>query len=180
MTGRQVPDETKRVPLLTYVNPRPAEWPAADYLVGNPPFLGTARMREDLGDGYAETLRATYPAVPESADFVMYWWHKAAELVRAGKAKRFGFITTNSLRQTFIRRVVQTQLEASPPLSIVFAIPDHPWVDTSEGAAVRIAMTVGVAGKPRGRICLEVTDEKPQEDGSSQVTLSGRMWEDSV
>ena len=174
VTGRQVPDDTKRVPLLTYVNPRPAEWPPADYLVGNPPFLGTARMREDLGDGYAETLRATYAAVPESADFVMYWWHKAAELVRAGKAKRFGFITTNSLRQTFIRRVVQTQLEASPPLSIVFAIPDHPWVDTSEGAAVRIAMTVGVAGSHEGNL-LEVTGEKPQEDGSSQVTLYTRV-----
>jgi len=174
VTGRDVPDETKRVPLLTYVNPRPAEWPPADHIVGNPPFLGTARMREDLGDGYAETLRATYLAVPESADFVMYWWHKAAELVRAGMARRFGFITTNSLRQTFIRRVVQAQLEASPPLSIVFAIPDHPWVDTSEGAAVRIAMTVGVAGTHDG-ILLEATDEKPREDGSSEVTLSTKV-----
>ena len=72
VTGRDVPDETKRVPLLTYKNPRPAEWPTADYIVGNPPFLGTTRMREELGDGYAETLRETYPAVPESADFVMY------------------------------------------------------------------------------------------------------------
>ncbi|MEI6077093.1 MAG: DNA methyltransferase, partial [Verrucomicrobiota bacterium] len=80
VTGRAVPDETKRVPLLTYANPRPAQWPQADFIVGNPPFIGTARMREDLGDGYAETLRATYPAVPESADFVLYWWHKAAEL----------------------------------------------------------------------------------------------------
>jgi hypothetical protein len=42
-----------------------------------------------LGDGYVEALRATWPDVPESADFVMYWWHKAAELVRAGKVQRF-------------------------------------------------------------------------------------------
>ena len=85
----------------------------------------------------------------------MYWWHKAAELVRVRERhKRFGFITTNSLRQTFIRRVVQAQLERlgapSPPLSIAFAIPDHPWVDNSEGAAVRIAMTVGLAGNHGG------------------------------
>ena len=106
LTGRDVPDETKRAQLLTYKNPRPAEWPTADYIVGNPPFLGDKRMRESLGDGYVETLRETYPAVPESADFVLYWWHKAAELVRAGKASRFGFITTNSLRQTFSRRIV--------------------------------------------------------------------------
>ena len=46
VTGRDVPDETKRVPLLTYANPRPAEWPAADFIVGNPPFIGTARDRK--------------------------------------------------------------------------------------------------------------------------------------
>ena len=173
VTGRDVPDETKRVPLLTYVNPRPAGWPPADYLVGNPPFLGTARMREDLGDGYAETLRRVYAAVPESADFVMYWWHKAAELVRAGTARSFGFITTNSLRQTFIRRVVQAQLEATPPLSIVFAIPDHPWVDSAEGADVRIAMTVGILGEHIGEL-LEITDEHTQEDGAAKVGFTAK------
>jgi hypothetical protein len=170
VTGREVPDETKRVPLLTYANPRPATWPEADFIVGNPPFIGTARMREDLGDGYAETLRAAYPDVPESADFVLYWWHKAAELVRTGKARRFGLITTNSLRQTFARRVVQTELSAKPPLSLAFAIPDHPWVDTADGAAVRIAMTVGVPGEYAGEL-LEVKTETPQADGSTKVTF---------
>jgi hypothetical protein len=170
VTGREVPDETKRVPLLTYTNPRQAIWPEADFIVGNPPFIGDKRMRVSLGDGYAETLRATYPDVPESADFVLYWWHKAAELVRTGKARRFGLITTNSLRQSFARRVVQTQLSAKPPLSLAFAIPDHPWVDTAEGAAVRIAMTVGVPGEHKGEL-LEVKDEKIQDDGSANVTF---------
>ena len=170
VTGREVPDETKRVPLLTYANPRPAEWPDADFVVGNPPFIGTARMREDLGDGYAETLRAAYPEIPESADFVLYWWHKAAELVRTGRAKRFGLITTNSLSQTFARRVVQAQLSAKPPLSLHFAIPDHPWVDTAEGAAVRIAMTVGTAGDRIGEL-LEVTGEESQPDGSEKISF---------
>jgi len=195
VTNREVPDETKRVPLLTYTRPRPAEWPEADYIVGNPPFIGKVRLREDLGDGYAETLRETYPEVPDSADLVLYWWHKAALLVRSGQVRRFGLITTNSLRQTFARRVVQMHLEGSAdtpvrtsqnggeaaklneagrsaraPLSLLFAIPDHPWVDTEEGAAVRIAMTVGVAGEHEG-ILLEVIDEIPHEDGSSDVTL---------
>jgi hypothetical protein len=131
-------------------------------------------MREDLGDGYAETLRATSPDVPESADFVLYWWHKAAELVRAGRAKRFGLITTNSLRQTFARRVVQAQLSAQPPLSLLFAIPDHPWVDTAGGAAVRIAMTVGAAGERPGEL-LEVTGEEPQPDGSEKVSFKSQL-----
>lgn len=52
--------------------PRPATWPQADYIVGNPPFIGAAAMRQALGDGYTEALRAAWPAVPESADFVMF------------------------------------------------------------------------------------------------------------
>jgi hypothetical protein len=86
---------------------------AADYIVGNPPFIGAATMRRALGDGYVDAVRGTWKAVPESADFVMYWWHIAGEAVRSGAARRFGFITTNSLRQTFNRRVVQAQLEAN-------------------------------------------------------------------
>lgn len=142
-TGEQVPDETAQVPLLRYLNPRRAVWPEADYVVGNPPFLGAATMRRALGDGYVEALRTAWQNVPDSADFVMYWWQQAAELTRYGKLRRFGFITTNSLRQAFNRRVLQQHLSATPALSLAFAVPDHPWVDAADGAAVRIAMTVG-------------------------------------
>ena len=146
-TGREMPDDKATVPLETFVNPQPAKWPQADFIVGNPPFLGTSRMREDLGDGYTETLRKTYPAMPESADFVMFWWHKAALEVLAGRARRFGFITTNSIKQTFNRRVVQLAMDAG--LYLTFAIPDHPWVESSDGAAVRIAMSVGASSLPK-------------------------------
>ena len=170
VTGRDVPDETKRVPLLTYPNARPAAWPKADYIVGNPPFLGKLKVRQDLGDGYAETLRASYPEVPDSADFVMYWWHKSAVLVRSGDVRRFGLITTNSLRGAFNRRVVQQQLA---DLALIFAIPDHPWVDTADGAAVRISMSVGAPGTQTGELNT-VTAEEPLEDGSSKVTLAAQ------
>src|SRR5437588_5782222 len=69
VTGREVPDETKRVALLTYTSPRPAEWPSADFILGNRPFLGNKRMRTNLGDGYTEALRKAYPSIPETADF---------------------------------------------------------------------------------------------------------------
>lgn len=173
VTGREVPDETKRTTLRRYTNPKQAEWPRADFIVGNPPFIGAARMREDLGDGYAETLRATWPDVPESANFVMYWWNHAAALVRDDKAHRFGLITTNNLRQTFNRRIVQAHLGAKKPLSLVFAIPDHPWVDTADGAAVRIAMTVGIAGTHEGDL-LTVVEETPADEGAVAVKLSAQ------
>jgi len=180
VTGREVPDETKRVPLLTYNNPRPANWPDADFIVGNPPFIGARTMRPALDDGYIDALRGAYPEIPENADFVMYWWHKAAELVRAGKVRRFGLITTNSLRQSFNRVVTEAELSARPPLSLIFAIPDHPWVDTADGAAVRIAMTVGLPGEHAGEL-LEIKDEKPLDDGAAKVTFdsqSGRIQAD--
>ena len=143
VTGEQIPDENARIPVEHYVNPRKAEWPEADFVVGNPPFIGNKRMRIALGDGYVEALRGAWPEVPESADLVMFWWEKAAQLARAQEIRRFGLITTNSLRQTFNRRVLEAHLGAREnPLELAFAIPDHPWVDSTDGAAVRIAMTV--------------------------------------
>lgn len=174
VTGEDVPDETKREPVYRYLNPRKAEWPDADYIVGNPPFIGNWRMRSALGEGYAETLRKTWSELPESCDFVMYWWEKAASLVRAGKVRRFGLITTNSISQSFGRKVTQRHLEAKDPLSLLFAIPDHPWSDTQDGADVRIAMTVSAAGQLEGRL-LKVVDEQVGQEGVSEVTLMERV-----
>ncbi|MCK6388778.1 MAG: class I SAM-dependent DNA methyltransferase, partial [Zoogloea sp.] len=173
ITGEPVPDEACQVEQLRYLAPRQAPWPEADYIVGNPPFIGAATMRRALGDGYVDAVRSTWKAVPESADFVMYWWHIAGEAVRAGRARRFGFITTNSLRQTFNRRVVQAQLEAKPPLSLAFAIPDHPWVDAADGAAVRIAMTVGAAEEGEGSL-VAVTAERETQQDEVEVSLQAR------
>ena len=170
VTGQPVPDEAAQVVQWRYVNPRPAEWPKADFIVGNPPFIGAGAMRGALGDGYADALRGCWPKVPESADFVMYWWHHAAEQVRGGQAERFGFITTNSLRQTFNRRVVQ-QATDDGRLSLVYAVPDHPWVDSANGAAVRIAMTVAAPGQHEGRLCT-VQTEMEGEQGEVTVTLA--------
>ncbi len=175
VTSKEVPDEGAQVAVLRYLNPRKAEWPPADYIIGNPPFIGAAPMRAALGDGYVEALRNTWKDVPESSDFVMYWWHKAAEVVRAGGAQRFGFITTNSLRQTFNRRVVQAQLDAKNPLSLIFAIPDHPWVDSGDGAAVRIAMTVGQAGDLTGMLQTVLTEATTDGEDAHYVTLKSRV-----
>ena len=177
VTGEQVPDPAARVQVLDYLKPRPATWPEAEFIVGNPPFIGASRMREALGDGYAEALRAAYPKMPESADFVMFWWEKAALATRAGKTRRFGFITTNSLRQTFNRQVLEPHLaDPKKPLSLTFAIPDHPWVDAGEGAAVRISMTVAAPGSVSGRL-FTVTDERrgEREAEGRPVTLSGEV-----
>src|SRR5690554_1591984 len=171
VTGEPVPDESAQIEQYRYLNPRKAEWPQADYIVGNPPFIGASTMRRALGDGYVDAVRSTWKEIPESADFVMYWWHIAAEAVRAGSAQQFGFITTNSIKQTFNRRVVQAQLEAKKnPLSLAFAIPDHPWVDAADGAAVRIAMTVGSTAVETGRL-LQVREETASKNMQDEIDV---------
>jgi hypothetical protein len=147
VTGEKVPDESARVNVYMYKNPRKAEWPEADFVVGNPPFIGNKRMRLALGDGYVEALRAAHNDIPDTSDLVMYWWNQAVHLVRREKIRRFGFITTNSITQTFNRKVIQGHLAAMDTVSIAFAIPDHPWVDSVDGADVRVAMTVVVPGR---------------------------------
>lgn len=172
VTGEPVPDEVAQVPQWRYVGARKAEWPQADFIVGNPPFIGKSAVRAALGDGYVQALREVWKDVPESADFVMYWWHHAAAQVAAGATRRMGLITTNSLRQTFNRRVVQAALDQGTHLH--FAIPDHPWVDGADGAAVRIAMTVLAPGVGEG-ILLTVTDERAGEHGEMAVALVERI-----
>ena len=62
------------------------EWPKADVVVGNPPFLGNRKLRSELGPGYAEALPRTYGGlVRGKPDLVCYWFAKAGRLVAEGK-----------------------------------------------------------------------------------------------
>ncbi len=140
VTGELVPDPRAKLKYMEYVNPRPAEWPKADFIVGNPPYLGQARQREEFGDGYVDALRASYPDVPDSADYVMYWWFRGAVAVAEKRASRAGFITTNTVTQGQNRTLVTDAVSRGS--RVIWAIADHPWVEEVGGAAVRVAMTV--------------------------------------
>ena len=104
----------------------------------------------------------------------MYWWDRAAEIVAKGNAQRFGFVTTNSITQVFSRRVVARHLEAKKPVSLLMAIPDHPWTKATEkAAAVRIAMTVAAAGRFEG-VLREVMREAKLDTDQPEIELSAK------
>ncbi|HYE21209.1 MAG TPA: DNA methyltransferase [Tepidisphaeraceae bacterium] len=145
VTGEDVPDEAARVPVYKYINPRKAEWPKADFVVGNPPYIGTRRIKSALGDEYVDALRAAFHALPETVDLVMYWWDHAAEAVSKNELRSFGFITTDSIVQDYSRPGIERHIETKGNVALAFAIADHPWVEAADGAAVQVAMTVGVA-----------------------------------
>ena len=181
ITGEEVPDETARKETYYYVKPRRAEWPEAEFIVGNPPFIGGKDMRAELGDGYAEACWKVRPDVPGGADFVMHFWDEAARRLTAKPVKkgavnplrRFGFITTNSITQTFSRRVVERWMNAKEPLSLIYAVPDHPWMKSADKAAVRIAMTVAERGNHEG-VLAEVVNEAELNTDAPKVELERR------
>ncbi|MER9213431.1 class I SAM-dependent DNA methyltransferase [Mesorhizobium sp. M0663] len=189
ITGEEIPDPGAQVPLYSYVNPKRASWPEVEFIVGNPPFIGGKDIRQELGDGYAEACWAARPHIPGGADFVMHFWDEAAtRLLRkptkdaTNPLRRFGFITTNSITQTFSRRVIERHMVAKEPLSLVFAIPDHPWLKAADKAAVRIAMTVAEKGDREG-VLAEVLAEMGLNTDTPQVQLDqqeGKVRENLV
>ena len=176
-----IPSQGVRVETLPH--PRRPAWPQADFIVGNPPFLGGKDLRGRLGDLYAEALWAAHPQMNRGADLVMYWWDHAAErLVQDGsRLRRFGFVTTNSLTQAFQRQTLERHLNGPRPLRLVYAIADHPWTGaTPDAAAVRVAMTVAQAGAADG-VRLEIVGETGPDDDGLQLEfrrLTGRINSD--
>lgn len=78
------------------------EWPQADAIIGNPPFLGGKHMRLNLGDEYVDRVFDRYQDVKDSVDFCTYWFRLANQ--RMGANGRAGLVATNSVRHGKSRR----------------------------------------------------------------------------
>ena len=112
-----------------------AEWPVADAVVGNPPFLGNKKMMGELGEDYAVARRKAWSNVPGGVDLVCYWFAKAWDMMAAGALKRAGLVATNSLRSGGNRDVLRPIIEYG---RIFEAWSDEEW--TVDGAAVRVSL----------------------------------------
>ena len=175
VTGKLVPDTTALVDVYRYVGAQQTKWPRADFIIGNPPFIGNKRMRKRLGSNYAEAVRNAYPEVSREVDFVMYWWDRAARLVANGETRRAGLITTKTIAQSSNRPVLRTFMLAKiNPVSLTFAIPNHPWHDPETTAAVRIAMTTVAPGKQPGTLVTLVNERRVKRETMFElVSASG-------
>ena len=112
------------------------EWPDADAIIGNPPFLGGKLLITNLGENYVSTLFDVYKnRVPREADLVCYWFVKAGECLGGGAAKRVGLVATNSIRGGANRRALA---RATSSGQIFDSWSDEPWV--IDGAAVRVSL----------------------------------------
>ena len=112
-----------------------AEWPKADVVVGNPPFLGDKRMIAGLGEAYTTALRSAWAEVPGGADLVAYWFAQAWQKVKTGSLQRAGLVSTNSIRGGANREVLKPIVDGG---RIFEEWGDEPW--TLDGASVRVSM----------------------------------------
>ncbi|WP_217443239.1 class I SAM-dependent DNA methyltransferase [Burkholderia diffusa] len=112
------------------------QWPRADVIVGNPPFLGNKRMIAELGEPYVEQIRELFKhRLPGSVDLVTYWFERAREEVESGLVERAGLVATQSIRKGSNRTVLDRIAKVVP---IFDAWRDEAWVN--EGAAVRVSL----------------------------------------
>ncbi len=153
-----------------------ASWPAADAIIGNPPFLGDKAMRNVLGNSYTDRLRAAYDhQVPGGADLVCFWFCRAIEQLGAGAVGKVGLVATNSIRGGANRKILDG---ANTKFAIFDAWSDEPW--TLDGAAVRVSLicldsNTGAAAKLNGvpvvRIFADLTS------GQADLTQARRIPE---
>ena len=141
------------------------DWPEADVVIGNPPFLGGKLLIANLGEDYVSKVFGTYEdRVPAEADLVCYWFVKAGEHIAAGKAKRAGLVATNSIRGGANRRALQTAIEDRP---IFEAWSDEPWV--IDGAAVRVSL-ICFSGASGGQVPDVLLDGEPVDKIHADLT----------
>ncbi|MDO8861081.1 N-6 DNA methylase [Haliea sp. E1-2-M8] len=112
------------------------DWPTADVIVGNPPFLGSQLMLSELGEDYVEKLRRSYAGrISGGADLVTYWYEKSLCQLKQGRVQRIGLVATNSIRGGRNRDVLNRIVEDG---TLYHVWSDESWIN--EGAAVRVSL----------------------------------------
>lgn len=125
--------------------PRMTEWPEAEFIVGNPPFIGGNKVRKVLGDQYIEALFRRYDGqVERFADIVTYWHERARQQIAAGKTKRAGLLATQGIRGGAGQKTLKKILETG---GIFEAWSDRDW--TLDGASVHISIVCQDDGSDR-------------------------------
>jgi type II restriction/modification system DNA methylase subunit YeeA len=154
-----------------------ATWPSATCIIGNPPFLGGNRVRQELGDEYVDTLFKVYEGrVPQFADLCCYFFEKAREATSADRVERAGLLATNSIRGGANRRVLDRIKESG---DIFMAWSDEPWI--LNGAAVRISIIGFDDGDGESKVLNGDLVETINSDltASVDITAAARLGENS-
>ncbi len=126
------------------------EWPAADAIIGNPPYLGAKLLKPEYGEQYVKKMRAAYPAVPGMADLCVYWFRKAHDVLEPGQ--RAGLVGTQNIRNNNSRAGGLDYI-ATNGGTITEAVSAQVW---SGEAAVHVSIVNWIKGDQPGEKLLHV------------------------
>ncbi|MCB1230490.1 MAG: class I SAM-dependent DNA methyltransferase, partial [Verrucomicrobiae bacterium] len=126
------------------------EWPKADAIIGNPPYLDARKMTIEYGADYTDRLRKKYPEIPGRADLVTYWYKKSHDHLPGGG--RAGLVGTNSIRQNN-SRIGSLDYIAANGGTILDSVGTQVW---SGDAVVHVSIVNWVNGEQRGEKKLEI------------------------
>ena len=156
-------------------NPEEPEWPAAEFIVGNPPFLGGRLLLTQFGDAYVKALYGLYgKRIPNSSDICCYWLEKARALIEMGKCSRAGLLATQGVRFQSNRAVMSRIKETG---DIFEAYADMNWV--LDGATVHISVVCFDDGSADVRMLDGVVVSNINIDltAGTDLTLAKRLQE---
>ncbi|OQY27561.1 MAG: hypothetical protein B6244_10300, partial [Candidatus Cloacimonetes bacterium 4572_55] len=135
------------------------EWPKANFIIGNPPFLGGKHLRAERGDEYAEKIYAAFPNVKGQPDYCVFWFRKAHQ----SSAKKIGLVGTNSVAQGISRKAGLEHITANKGI-ITNAISTQVWSGT---ANVHVSIVNWVKNKKNVPPAIYLDDRKVKHINSS-------------
>lgn len=128
-------------------NPAPAKWPGADFIIGNPPFLGSKLFRKSgLTDGYLRDLYCAFD-IPRTSDLCCYWFELGGRSIARQPKTRVGLLATQGIRGDFNREVLSRICRKG---AIFAAWSDRDWI--LDGASVHVSIIGFDAGQEKSRI----------------------------
>lgn len=121
------------------------DWPEFDVIIGNPPYQSKNKMKAEMDNAYIEEVRQKFPDVPGRADYCVFWFRKAHELMKKGQ--RAGLVGTNTIRQND-SRVGGLDYIVDNGGTIFDAISTQVW---SGDAAVHVSIVNWIKGQYKGQ-----------------------------
>ena len=161
-------------------NPALAKWPEADFIIGNPPFLGGSQIWEGLGTEYRDKLWTAFD-LPGTSDLCCYWFELARRSIMGLPSIRAGLLATQGIRGAANREVLDRIKTTG---DVFLAHSDRDW--TLEGAAVHVSIIGFDDGREKTKFLdckrvarifsnlqseLDLTTAKPLEENSKIVFI---------
>lgn len=151
-------------------NPKPAQWPEAEFIIGNPPFLGSKLFRQQgLEDDYIEAMFGSFD-LPKTSDLCCYWLELARRAIEHDSDLRAGLLATQGIRggsnRTVLERIKRTG-------DIFMAWSDREWI--LDGAAVHVSIIGFDTGEEAKRILDGELVERINPDLTGDVDTSSAV-----